>query len=200
MGRISVPAYAALGRVLDPTGPGVTFSEIDDVVIPTQDLSRVLQRSQVRHFVYHLNQDLTGDVTTSVQWGDASDWTEISADNIVLTLDSELPAADGSQDRLLTGIGLFVSDNPAEWVSSLVRRVPALATAQVTYAWSALSAARLAGNAVPAVPNLLPIVIAPGEATIELDTDITFVAGVTLDWIIEMMVAPQGVMASYPGV
>jgi hypothetical protein len=199
-GRISVPVYSALGSILDPTGPGVTFNQIDDVVVPVQDLSRVMQRSQVQHLVYYKNQALTADSGAALQWADISDWTEVAGDNIPITTDAELPPADGSVDRLLISIALYISANVAEWDSSVVGRVPALASSQRAYAWSALKANRIGGNIIPTGPNLLPFVLAPGEATVELLTDITFSAGVTLDWVLEMMVAPQGVMASYPGI
>jgi len=199
-GRISVPVYAALGKILDPSGPGVSFNEMDDVVIPVQDLSRIMQRSQVQHLVYHLNQDLIADATTEVQWADLSDWTAVAANNIPVGSDADLPAADGTKDRLLIGVSLFISDNISEWDSSVVRRVPATVSAQVAFAVEFLKATRNAGNCIPSVPNLLPIVLAPGEAGAELSTDITFAAGVTLDWIIEILAAPEGVMAAYPGV
>ena len=178
----------------------MSFSKIDDVVIPVQDLSRVLQRSQVRHFVYHFDQVLVGDNTASLQWDDISDWTNVSADNIPITTDADLPATDGDADRLLTMVAAFLTGTIGEWNSSVVRRVPALAAPEVSWCWSAVSANLLGGNIVPSSPWILPLVIAPGEGTIELDTDITFAVGLTVHWIFEMMVAPQGVMASYPGV
>ncbi|MEE8551626.1 MAG: hypothetical protein V3T08_10275 [Gemmatimonadota bacterium] len=197
---ISVPAYTALSVILDPSGPGIRLATIESTVIPVQDLSRILQGSQARHFVYFKEQALVADSTVSLQWNDASDWDEIAANNIPITLDPDLPASDGSVNRLLVSVGLALSVTVAEWNSSVLRRTAAIPTALNTHAWSAVKANLLGGNVVPNAPNLLPVALAPGEVSVELDTDITFTVGVTLKWVIEMIVAPRGVMAVYPGV
>lgn len=199
-GRISVPVYQALGKILDPSGPGITFTSIDDVVVPVQDLTRVMQRSQVKHYVFSFTQALTGDFTNSLQWDDISDWTEVTADDIDVTTDADMPKSDGTEDRIIINVAADLGGTKAEWNSSVLRRVPPTSTAQVMYVWSGVSANRLAGNIVPTAPWTLPVVLGTGERTVELDSDITYSSGVTVYWNIEMMVAPQGVMASYPGI
>lgn len=196
---IPVPAYLQLGNILDPSGGGLNFTQIDEVVIPVQDLSRVLQRQQSQIYVYHLNQTLVADSSVEIQWGDLSDWTAVSANNIAVTSDAGLPASDGSQDRIITSMGLFISNNIAEWNTTVARRVPTTASAQVNFMRGWASGERIDGNCIPRSPNLLPASLSPGEATIGLSTDITFAAGVTLDYIIEIVVAPRGVLAVSAG-
>lgn len=197
---ISIPAYTALSRILDPSGPGIAFREIDTTVIAVQDLSRVLQRSQTKHLVYFKEQALAADSAVSLQWDDLSDWDEVAQDGIAIGSDAELPVSTGETDRILVAIGLQLSVTPVEWDSSVLRRQASIPTALTTVSWSAVKANLISTNVIPSAPNLLPVVLSPGEVSVELVTDITFTLGVTLKWVIEMIIAPQGVMAVYPGV
>jgi len=190
-------AYRAIATILRLPGTQ-SIEGIQSEAIPTQDLQRVLQEARVRRTLYQFLISPASTTTTTIQWNDASDWTEVQVDGIVQTLDAALPQRN--ETRIITGASLRIAGTTAEYTrAALYRRTDTAVVENVLCReWGALGASLL--NALPQPdPGLLPMYLPLLENTLRIQSVVSG-ANADLTYTIEMLSAERGVMHPLQGV
>jgi len=198
MGLFKIPgqAYAALARILDLPGT-VGLEGFQDEVIPTQDLTRMLQDIKVKRTLFQAIIDPSATQNTTKQWADASDWTEVQVNGITQVADDALPQPN--QQRFITSVSLHVAGTQSHYTTAAVSRRTATTTAAniLLASFGALSSNR--SSVSPDQPALLPAVLAFEEVDCRFNQ---VVSGndAQFNFIIEMISAERGVLHPIPGV
>jgi len=193
--KIPGRAWAPFATVLDlPGTEGLTG--IHTEVSPTQDLTRILQSSQVDRIFYEVTFSPAVDALTSMQWADVSDWTEVQINGIRQTLDDRMPPATNQQ--ILINAGLQVGGTVAEYTSAeAFRSTPTAGGGQLLVAeWGAITTGH--SCITPVAGGLLPQMLLPNELTIFLRQEVSG-ANADFTFMFQLLSAPPGVMAVYLG-
>jgi len=189
-------SYGQLATILELPGT-VGLTGMQEEIVPVQDLSRVLQAAKVKRtqFIRANSHAVTDD--TAISWNDASTFTSVHVNGVLTTLDSDLPAL--TDQKIIIFAGLAVTGTQADYTSAQLLRIlgDAGATQALIVEWGDVGA----GNVVPTrlAPWSMPIVLSPDETAASLRVAVSGVAAVTR-LSVQMVSAPVGVMASFPGV
>jgi len=178
--------------------PGTDGLEgLQDEVVPTQDLSRIMMADRVVHGAWFRTNTPAASATSVMQWSDASDWTEIQLNGIVTVNDDELPLL--TDDRIVVAVGLQLTGTQADYTSAEITRQLPFATGRRMQ--MAQYGAIVAGHNGPTMdpPFLLPQVLLPNEDIVELAQVVTGNAA-AFQLTIQTVSAEPGVMAAFPGV
>jgi len=165
-------------------------------VVPTQDLSRVMQASRVDRYFYQFGNTPAASAALTLGWDDLSDWTTVRRNGILVSDDAGLPPA--THERIIAAIGLQVSGTEADYTTAAAYRfMPSGHTSQLIE-FGAITSAVHRGPVVVA-PNLLPQWLVPGEVNVNLVQEVSGIAAV-MNWQVQMIAAETGVMAAFTGV
>lgn len=190
-------AYRALATILRLPGTQ-TVEGIQSEAIPTQDLQRVLQDARVKQTLYQILLSPAATLTTTIQWNDASDWTQVRVDGVIQTDDAALPQRD--ETRIIVGASLRIAGTVGEYTrAALYRRTDTtIAENILCREWGALGASLL--NALPQPdPGLLPMYLQFSENSLRIQSVVSG-ANADLTYTIEMLSAERGVLSPLPGV
>jgi len=196
MFKIPGRVYPLFARILGLPG-SEALEGIQREIVPTQDLTRMLQGVKVKHTLYTLDTSPTVNANRDVQWNDASDWSEIQVNGVVTAVDAQLPMP--TDDRIIIMTSLQISGTQADYsTAEVLRFLPTVAgSLMLVQSYGAIVAAHSAAS--PTGPLLLPQVLVPGEISIRLAEK---VSGADADffWSVHMISAERGVLSPYPGV
>jgi len=195
--RIPGPGFGQVSAILGLPGV-IGLTGMQEEIVPTWDLNRVLQAAKIKRTMYQLNQaSIIGSTTATPIWNDASDWDEVQVDGVVTVRDADLPQP--TDERIIVACGLEVSGAPTEFTSGIFARTIAtvvpqrIAVAEFTAVTSSLLVAKMQA------PNLMPQTLALGEVGCLIRNVGTGVVAVP-HWIVQMISAEPGVMSIAPGV
>jgi len=191
--KIPGRAWAPFATVLNlPGTEGLTG--IHTEVSPTQDLTRILQSSQVDSVEYVVSLAPATDTLTTLQWRDVSDWTEIFINGIRQTLDDQQPPL--TNQRILLNAGLELTGTVASYVSAETFRGGLGSANHLIAEFGALSAthAMIRPEGGPVAPQLLEL----GEANVFCRQNVSADLAVFVFWF-QMLSAEPGVMAAFLG-
>lgn len=196
--RIPGNAYGLFANIFNfPGSEGLRG--IQEEVVPTQDLSRLLQFSRAKSVVYSLTTTPGASLDRTAQWDDASDWTECQVNGIVTTVDADCPQP--TDVRILTGAYLNVTGTLASYTSAELSRINI--STGVLLPFAAFGAITTGHNGPAMIaPYRLPQYLLQGvgiERTIDIRMQVSG-AGATYNWTFTMLSAESGVFAPYPGV
>lgn len=194
--KIPSKTWSAFARIVRLPGTQI-LSGLQEEIVPTQDLSRVMQADRVRHVAYGFTNTPAASANSDLQWNDFSDWTVITTNGLVASGDAELPQPD--EHRIITAVGLQISAGGGDYTSAEMNRFNFFPVASLLpmAEWGAVTAGH--NSAQQSAPALLPQQLAPGENSVRL-TQIVTGATAVFNFTVQMIVAEYGVMAAYPGV
>jgi len=195
--QIGNRSYLRLADILGFAGTA-GLSGIQQEVVPTQDLTRILLDSRVKRCVYNFFQEtIVGTAAATAQWGDLSDWQEVQINGITAATDADLP--DEEEDRILIYAACQVSTQPAHYTNAVITRSfnNTAATAGDVATFGTFVTGHLCAplNA----PSRLPQSLMFGETDIIFRTVGGGVDG-DIDFTLIMLAAERGVMSLFPGV
>ena len=192
--KIPGRVYTQFATVLGLAG-SENVKGLQSEVVPTQDLTRFLQATQVKHTIFTRTQTMAIDNDILIlNWNDASDWTEVQVDGALTTRDSDL--AQPSDDRWLLMVSLQITV-PALWLTAECKRRLNDASASDTYVQSFSDVPAGHSMAIPET-SLLPMVLSTRENIVVLRM-LRSGAGPGGLWSIQMISAEPGVLAAFPG-
>jgi len=188
----SYPTFARIFRLPGTLGLG----GIQDEVVPTQDLNRMLQQSRVLHYIFENINTPAASGNVDLQWGDFSDWASVVINGVNAGDDGDMPDTDA--DRFLLSSSLQIGDTQGDYTSAQMFRIQigGSGTLMLVNQFGSIVLVHLAPNLVG--PNLLPQRLTPGETGIRLRQVVSGV-GASFNWIFHMLVAEPGVLHPYPG-
>jgi len=193
--KIPSRAYTRLSTILRLPG-SEGLRGLQEEVVPTQDLNRVLQADRVKIASYSLLLSPAASASTDVQWNDLSDWEAVDIDGVPADTDASLP--QDLEDRIIVACSLQTNGS-ADYTTAEVKRFVTTGTGPLGLltAFGAVPTAH--SNAVPDPPMLLPQWLIPGEFSVRF-TQIVSGAGATFHFSVQMISAERGVLAPYVGV
>jgi len=190
-------AYQALATILRlPGSEGIRG--LQDEAVPTQDLQRVLQDARVKQTLYQFAITPAATTTTTIQWNDVSDWTEVIVDGVIQSADDALPQRN--ETRIIVGASLRIAGTVGEYTRAALYRRTENTTAEniLCREWGALGASLL--NALPQPdPGLLPQYLQFQENSLRIQS---VVSGATADltYAVEMLSCERGLLSPLQGV
>jgi len=195
--KIPGRAYGDFSRIFSLPGTE-GLKGIQQEVVPTQELSRLLQYSQSKSTQYTLVLTPGVSVLQTFQWEDLSDWNSVIINGVVPTQDSQLPQK--TDVRILTGIFLEVSGTQSEYTSAEIVRIDATGS---YYMRIAAFGTLVAGHtSAPLVaPSLFPQILSWGgkENTVGVNSRVSG-ANTSLRYTFSMISGAPGLFHPYPGV
>jgi hypothetical protein len=196
--KIPGNAYGDFSRIFNfPGSEGL--EGIQQEVVPTQDLSRLLQYSQAQSCQFKLQIAPAASQLTTYQFDDVSDWDSVTINGITITTDAECPQK--RDVRILTNVFLEVAGaTTSEYTSCEITRIDDTgAQYMVIAAFGGLVAGHV--GAPLTSPSLFPQVLGYGgrENTIVINQVVTG-ANTSLRFTFCMISAPPGVFHPHPGV
>ena len=193
--KIPSRSYGALGTILELPGTEGLGLMMRDIV-PVQDLSRVLMAAKVKRIAYELTETVAGTGNASPVWGDASTWTNVSVNGISTVRDEDL--AQPNEERFITSVSLQIGGTVAHYTSlEVTRLVPSLGNAQIRVAEFGDLATSHA-TATPVGTAILPVALQVGETTLRLNQVVSGIESIQT-FVIQLIAAPQGLLAIMPG-
>jgi len=169
-------------------------------VVPTQDLTRFLQGRRVKHTLYNFATVPAADEETTLQWADASDWDNIIVNGVALntaTADNDGDLPQDTDDRIIVHASLQVSGTIADYTTAQANREAIFGPLMIIATWQAV----VTGHqpVPPTGPWLLPQVLQPNEVEMHIRAEVSGNAA-NMQFMIQMVSAPSGVLSPYPGV
>jgi len=190
-GRVYTPFATILGL------PGTENIEgMQREGVPTQDLTRMMQAVKVKHTLYTRTQSpVADDDLVTLQWDDASDWTEVSVNGVLTTADGDLPQPTDS--RWIIDVSLQVATAANFLSAEVVRRLDdAINTDVMVQTYTDVIASH--ALATPLLNGNMPLVLSIRENNI-LFRGIRSAAGPSYLWSVQLISAIPGVLSAYPG-
>ena len=170
---------------------------MDDQIVPTQDLSRILQASKVKRTQYIRTNSHSGSDDTTFEWNDVTDWSTVHVDGVLTTADADLPTI--ADEKIIIYVGMMVTGTQAHFTRAQFLRTlgDAGSTSVAVADWSGVTTDLIAPSLV--APWTLPVTLSPDEIAGSLRCVVSGTAAVTR-LVVQMISAQIGVMSPFPGV
>jgi len=170
---------------------------MEEEVVPTQDLSRILQASKVKRTQYIRTNSHSGSDDTSFEWNDVSDWSSVHVDGVLAGVDEDLPTP--TDEKIIIYTGMMVTGVQSHFTrAQFLRTLGDSGSTSVAVAeWTGVTTDLISPSLV--APWTLPVTLSPDEIAGSLRVVVSGTSAVTR-LVVQMLSGPIGVMAPFPGV